>query len=165
MGEKAGNFTSRIKQSAITSGTQSHRGHSRHQTEPVFLTTTNKPEATSSVKPELCINSMNNFSMFLNRDPKKEKVFRQFKKLNRDLTQAFLRQSSDKVNIGKKVPTKDDETITKVSSIFGKMTRPSVSMKKIQYQGYRHSTKSMKFSNFDHNGLELNPNMGKMEYV
>ena len=78
---------------------------------------------------------MNNFSMFLNRDPKKEKVFRQFKKLNRDLTQAFLRQNNYKVNIGKKIPTKDDETITKVSSIFSKMTRPSFSREKIHFKG------------------------------
>lgn len=39
------------------------------------------------------MNSLNNFDMFLAKDPSKKNVFRGFKKMNRDLTQAYLRQS------------------------------------------------------------------------
>jgi len=59
--------------------------------EPIFMCTSKKPLETSTVKPDLCMNSFNNFDMFLNKDPSKKNVFRGFKKMNRDLTQAYLR--------------------------------------------------------------------------
>lgn len=42
------------------------------------------------------MNSKNSFEMFLSQDINKQEVFRGFKKMNRDLTQAFLRKCDTK---------------------------------------------------------------------
>ena len=89
------------------------------------MCTSKKPIETSPVNPELCMNSLNNFDMFLTRDPSKKNVFRGFKKMNRDLTQAYLRQS-DKLQSENPKKVQDAETVSKVSSIFNKMQRPKI---------------------------------------
>ena len=57
----------------------------------VFAFTNPKPLETTSTFPRSFMNSKNNFSTFLRHEPEKLKVFLNFKKMNRDLTKAYLR--------------------------------------------------------------------------
>lgn len=61
--------------------------------EKVFLTTSPKPIETSQTFPESVMNGTNKFDTFLDKDPHRLKIFKNYKNLSRDLTKAFLRQA------------------------------------------------------------------------
>ena len=103
--------------------------------ERVFLRSSPKPIETSTTFPDSLINSENCFDMFLSRDIQKALVFRNFKKLNRDLTKAYLRQLENTTMFGKKgsaLPDhqikkkeQDEETFDRISTLFDKMMKRS----------------------------------------
>ena len=99
------------------------------------MCTNKKPLETNSTFPESLLNSQNDFDLFLNKDQQKLAIFSSFKKLNRDLTQAFLRQPNAQVSkdyprglskvrqramLGSnpKQNKKDEEVFDKVTGIF-----------------------------------------------
>lgn len=59
--------------------------------EKVFLRTSPKPIETSQTFPDSIMNGQNKFDTFLDKDPHRLKIFKNFKNLSRDLTKAFLR--------------------------------------------------------------------------
>ena len=61
------------------------------QPEKVFIRSNPKPIETNMNFPDRILNSYNQWSTFLVKDPKKQIVFENFRKLNRDLTKAFNR--------------------------------------------------------------------------
>ena len=72
-----------------------------HKQERVFLCTNKKPIETSTTFPDSHLGSQNNFDMFLKtQDETKLDVFKNFKVLNRDLTQAYLRGKKVKCGMG-----------------------------------------------------------------
>ena len=60
--------------------------------ERVFIRTSPRPIETTTTFPYHLINSENTFDTFLDKDQQKAKVFRNYKKMSRDLTKAYLRQ-------------------------------------------------------------------------
>jgi hypothetical protein len=64
--------------------------------EKVFLRTTPKPIETSQTFPDSIMNGQNKYETFLDKDPHRLKIFKNFKNLSRDLTKAFLRQAENK---------------------------------------------------------------------
>jgi hypothetical protein len=76
-------------------------GGGPNKQERVFLCTNKKPIETSTTFPDSHIGSQNNFDMFLKtQDETKLDVFKNFKVLNRDLTQAYLRRNKIKCGMG-----------------------------------------------------------------
>ena len=108
--------------------------------EPVFKVTSNKPTETSSTKAKVTLNSLNSFDTFLKKDPVKKQLFRNYKKINRDLTKAYLKQGSKQnksvesprvattsVSIADNSICQDDiDTQSRISNLFGRMSRPPI---------------------------------------
>jgi len=102
--------------------------------EKVFISTNPKPLETNTTFPEQLLNSENNINLFLKDDRFKAQILRNFKRLNRDLIRAYLRQMDSQAVFTKKgrsvaqVPDseqkeQDELTFKRVSSLFGEMVR------------------------------------------
>ena len=105
------------------------------ESERVFQCTNRKPIETTTSFPNSHLGSENNLNLFLKKDETKLRVLSNFRTLNRDLTQAYLRQFHKRnlKGFSSTIPakikneaqysdlTKDQETMEKVSSIFKKM--------------------------------------------
>lgn len=104
--------------------------------ERVFVRSNPKPMETSTTFPEQLINSNNSYDLFLDRDPQKAVVFKNFRNYNRDLTKAYLRQAETQSLFEKakggalpehqiKQKKEDDETFTRLSNLYNTMRRRS----------------------------------------